>query len=49
MRLPLAGAALGLLALAIAVGSVVGRYHYAADALAGMALALIGFAISRFV
>jgi hypothetical protein len=45
----LAGLALGLLALAIAIGSVVGRYHYAADAMAGAALALLGFAISRSV
>jgi membrane-associated phospholipid phosphatase len=45
--LPAAGLALGLLALAIAVGSVVGRYHYAADALAGAALALLGFVMSR--
>jgi hypothetical protein len=48
-RLPLAGLPLGLLALAIAVGSVVGRYHYAADALAGAALAVLGFVISRTV
>jgi hypothetical protein len=48
-RLPLAGLPLGLLALAIAIGSVVGRYHYAADALAGAALALLGFVISRLV
>ncbi len=48
-RLPLAGLLLGLLALAIAIGSVVGRYHYAADALAGIALALLGFLISRSV
>ena len=48
-RLPLAGVLLGVLALAIAIGSVVGRYHYAADALAGAALALIGFVISRSV
>ncbi len=48
-RLPLLGLALGLLALAIAIGSVVGRYHYAADALAGAALALLGFMISRAV
>jgi membrane-associated phospholipid phosphatase len=46
-RLPLAGVAFGLLALAICIGSVVGRYHYAADALAGAALALLGFLISR--
>jgi membrane-associated phospholipid phosphatase len=48
-RLPLAGLLLGLLALAIAIGSVVGRYHYAADALTGAALALLGFVISRWV
>jgi len=48
-RVPLAGIPLGLLALAIAVGSVVGRYHYAADALAGAVLALLGFVISRWV
>jgi membrane-associated phospholipid phosphatase len=47
--LPLAGLALGLLAVAITLGSVFGRYHYAADAVAGVALALIGFAISRLV
>ena len=47
--LPIAGLLLGLLALAIAIGSVVGRYHYAADALAGAALALLGFVISRWV
>jgi membrane-associated phospholipid phosphatase len=49
VHLPLAGVPLLLLALAIAVGSVVGRYHYAADALAGAALALVGFLISRSV
>jgi membrane-associated phospholipid phosphatase len=47
--LPSAGLSLGLLALAITAGSVVGRYHYAADALAGAALALLGFVISRSV
>jgi len=48
-RLPLAGLPLGLLALAIAIASVVGRYHYAADAVAGAALALLAFVISRSV
>jgi membrane-associated phospholipid phosphatase len=48
-RLPLAGLLLGLLALSIAIGSVVGRYHYAADALAGAILALLAFVISRSV
>jgi hypothetical protein len=37
-----------VLALAIALGSVVGRYHYAADALSGAALAILGFLISRW-
>jgi membrane-associated phospholipid phosphatase len=44
---PLAGGLLMLVALAIAIGSVVGRYHYAADALAGMVVALLAFAVSR--
>jgi membrane-associated phospholipid phosphatase len=48
-RLPIAGLLLGLLALAIALGSVAGRYHYAADALAGAALAIVAFVISRAV
>ena len=48
-RLPLAGLPLGLLAIAIAIASVVGRYHYAADALTGAALALLGFVISQAV
>src|SRR5205823_6251950 len=48
-RLPLAGLLLGLVAVGIAIGSVVGRYHYAADALAGVALAVVGFVLSRFV
>jgi membrane-associated phospholipid phosphatase len=48
-RLPFVGIPLGLVAIAIAVGSVVGRYHYAADAFAGAALAVLGFVISRGV
>ena len=40
---PLAGIILGLVALSIAAGSVVGRYHYAADALAGAAVAVLAF------
>jgi membrane-associated phospholipid phosphatase len=46
-RLPLAGVVLGLLALGIAIGSVVGRYHYAADALAGGVVGIVGFLISQ--
>jgi membrane-associated phospholipid phosphatase len=48
-RLPLVGLSLGLLALAIALGSVAGRYHYAADALTGAGLAFLAFVISRSV
>ena len=48
-HLPLAGLLLGVLACAIAVGSVVGRYHYTADALAGALVGLIGFAASRLI
>src|SRR4029077_18455969 len=40
--LPFVGFLLLLLAIAITLGSVVGRYHYAADALAGTALAIVG-------
>jgi len=47
--LPCVGFVLGLLALAVTAGTVVGRYHFAADALAGAALALLGFLISRSV
>ena len=46
-RLPLAGVVFGLLALGIAIGSVVGRYHYAADALAGGVIGIVGFLISQ--
>ena len=49
VRLPSAGLVLGVIALAISLGSVLGRYHYAADALSGTALALLGFMVSRFV
>jgi hypothetical protein len=48
-HLPAVGLALGLLALGITVGSVVGRYHYAADAVSGACLGLAGFLVSRFV
>lgn len=42
---PLAGVVLGVTALSIAAGSVVGRYHYAADAIAGAAVALAALAM----
>src|SRR5262245_16022620 len=48
-RLPVVGVALGLLALGITIGSVVGRYHYAADAVAGALLGIAGFLVSRQV
>lgn len=41
--LPLAGIILGVVAVSIAVASVVGRYHYAADAIAGAAVAILAF------
>jgi membrane-associated phospholipid phosphatase len=40
---PVAGVVLGVIAVSIAVGSVVGRYHYAADALAGAFVAVAAF------
>jgi membrane-associated phospholipid phosphatase len=48
-RLPLAALAFGLIALGIAAASVVGRYHYAVDALSGALVALLAFGISRLV
>jgi PAP2 superfamily len=41
--LPLAGAAFMVLAIGIAAGAVIGRYHYVADALIGIALAGVVF------
>jgi len=38
--MPLAGLVLGVVAVSIAAGSVVGRYHYAADAVAGALMAI---------
>jgi hypothetical protein len=45
---PSAGFALGLAALGITVASVVGGYHYGADALVGIVVACIAFGLSRF-
>ena len=39
--IPVAGVVFGVVAVSIAAGSVVGRYHYAADALAGAVVAVI--------
>jgi membrane-associated phospholipid phosphatase len=50
LYMPLAGVVLGVIALSIAAGSVVGRYHYAADAIAGgvaAIVALITVAVAR--
>jgi membrane-associated phospholipid phosphatase len=45
-HLPIAGAVLGIVAVSIAIGSVVGRYHYAADAIAGALVAILAFALT---
>jgi PAP2 superfamily len=42
-HVPVAGAVLGWIAVSIAIGSVVGRYHYAADAIVGAAVAVLSF------
>ena len=47
--MPLAGLVLGVVAVSIAAGSVVGRYHYAADALAGAAVAVLAFVMATAV
>jgi membrane-associated phospholipid phosphatase len=47
--LPATGAPLFLLALGIAVASLVGRYHYAADVVAGAGVAVFAFTVSRLV
>jgi hypothetical protein len=46
---PTAGVLLVLTSLAIMLASVVGRYHYVADVLAGVAVSVVAFAVSRFV
>ena len=47
--MPAAGVILGVVAVSIAAGSVVGRYHYAADALAGGLVALLAFVTATAV
>ena len=47
--MPLAGIVLGVVALSIAAGSVVGRYHYAADALAGAAVVVLALLMASVV
>lgn len=48
-RWPLFGIAFAALAVAIVIGSVVGRYHRAVDAATGAAVGVIGFVASRLV
>ena len=45
-HVPIAGVVLGSIAASIAAGSVAGRYHYAADAMAGAVVALLAFAMA---
>lgn len=45
--LPYAGGAIGIIAVGIVMASVVGRYHYAADAILGIVIALAAFGLSR--
>ena len=42
-HMPIAGVVFGVVALSIAAGSVAGRYHYAADAIIGAAVAVLVF------
>ena len=43
IHMPLLGVVLGVVALSIAAGSVIGRYHYAADAIIGAVVAVLAF------
>ncbi len=49
VRLPMAGVVLGMIAAGIIIGSVLGRYHYTADAISGIALGAAGFVLSRAI
>jgi membrane-associated phospholipid phosphatase len=42
-EVPAGGMAIGIVAASIAAGSVVGRYHYAADAIAGVLTAVFAY------
>jgi membrane-associated phospholipid phosphatase len=46
-RMPVVGAVFGAIAISICIGSVTGRYHYAADAAAGVVLAVAAFAFAQ--
>jgi hypothetical protein len=45
-RMPVVGAVFGVIAIGICIGSVTGRYHYAADAIAGVVLGVAAFAFA---
>ena len=47
--IPLAGIVLGVVAVSIAIGSVVGRYHYTADAITGALVAVLAFVTASAV
>ena len=47
--MPAAGIVLAVLAVSIAAGSVAGRYHYAADAVAGAIAAILAFLMASAV
>ena len=47
--MPAAGIVLAVLAVSIAAGSVAGRYHYAADAIAGAIVAIMAFVMASAV
>jgi membrane-associated phospholipid phosphatase len=46
--MPLSGAAIAIIAVSIAIASVVGRYHYTADALTGALVAVGAFACAEW-
>lgn len=46
---PVGGVVIGIVAVSIALGSVVGRYHYAADALAGVLTAMFAYVTANAV
>jgi membrane-associated phospholipid phosphatase len=47
--LPVAGALFAVLALSVAAGSVVGRFHYVVDAVTGILLALVVYGVAVLV
>ena len=49
IHMPFAGVVLGVVAVSIAAGSIVGRYHYAADAIIGAAVAVLAFVTASCV